>query len=103
MSCCGEKRAAVVASMGTAPQLKREADGLHVPNDERQIEFAVVPETQSQQDVVSFELLGDASLVIVGGVTGERYHFSEHGRRVFVDARDRLHVALIAGVREIKG
>jgi hypothetical protein len=49
-----------------------------------------------------FEYLGGATMTVLGPVSGRRYRFVGHGARLAVDPRDRLSLAAVPGLREVR-
>ena len=48
---------------------------------------------------VSFEYAGHTGMTVVGPISGVRYRFDQPGARVEVDSRDRV---LLASIRQLK-
>jgi hypothetical protein len=84
MSCCGQKRANAVASAGSADRAVRRTflgtSGLGV----------------------SFEYVGARALTVIGQGTGYQYRFIGYGARVAVDPRDRMSLAAVPNLREVR-
>ena len=80
MSCCGKARAAASG----APSVSRRATT-----------------SNSTNRSIRFEYTGQTSLMVIGPVTGLRYHFAGHGAQARVDARDRSHLLGIAALRQV--
>jgi hypothetical protein len=80
MSCCGKARA---AASGTPSVSGRTS----LPG----------PTNRSTR----FEYTGETSMMVIGPITGLRYHFNGPGAQARVDARDRSHLLGIAKLREV--
>jgi hypothetical protein len=57
--------------------------------------------TLMEQDCV-FEYRGRTGVIAIGGVTGKRYYFSETGKRLRIDPRDRSLMAMLDGLVQVK-
>ena len=83
MGCCGGKRseaAMVHAGQGSAdPPAARFAD----------------------RQTILFEYAGGTSLTAQGPVTGVRYHFSNPGNQLAVDARDAPYLAGVPNLKKV--
>ena len=55
----------------------------------------------TRRDSVSFEYIGQTSLVVVGPATGRQYNFERTGARVSIDPRDRPWVASMRALRQV--
>lgn len=80
MSCCGKARA---AASGT-PSVSRRTSAPGLTNRS-----------------VRFEYTGETSMMVIGPITGLRYHFIGPGAQSRVDARDRSHLLGIAKLRQV--
>jgi len=80
MSCCGKARA---AGSGT-PSISRPP---------------IVPGATNRN--VRFEYTGDTTMMVIGPVTGQRYHFAARGAQVRVDLRDRSYLLGIPKLRQV--
>lgn len=78
MTCCGDKRAEL--------NLTRQE-----------------PEPDKQADPVFFQYTGRTGLTVIGRETGLRYRFDSPGAVVTVDVRDRLALASVPNLRQVKG
>ena len=87
--CCGNRRAAL--SRATPP-----ATGL-MPAP------AVAPATPARITTIVFEYIGAAAPATVPGpASGRLYRFGQRGDRLAVDARDRLGLMAMAGLRWVR-
>ncbi len=80
MSCCGGKRAEMMAAVPVSPG--------RTP-------------LQSRTEQVYFQYIGRTSLIAVGGATGLRYQFSFPGAVVATDPRDRRSLAGVPHLRQV--
>lgn len=55
-----------------------------------------------RQSVVCFEYTGRTGLTAIGPVSGKRYRFDYPGARAFVDLRDRLALAVVPHLRQVR-
>lgn len=78
MACCGDKRV----------QLNQARRGLY-------------PEEQT--DPVYFQYTGRTGITVTGRETRSRYRFDSPGAVVAVDIRDRLALAAVPNLRQVKG
>jgi hypothetical protein len=83
MSCCGGKRAELIATPPAAKAVRPDRRG------------------PAAQLVVAFEYVGPTALTTVGPVTGKSYRFERHGARVFVDARDVRSMVAVPHLRRV--
>jgi hypothetical protein len=68
-------------------------------------ELSVPLAAPRQDDLTStpyFEYRGRSALIVIGGETGARYHFTEPGKRLAVDPRDRATLAIVTDLIEIR-
>lgn len=49
-----------------------------------------------------FEYLGGTTMTVLGPLSGRHYRFVGHGARLAVDPRDRLSLAAVPGLREVR-
>jgi hypothetical protein len=49
-----------------------------------------------------FEYTGKTALIVIGALSGKRYHFTEPGRRLRVDPRDQPSLAMIRQLSVVK-
>jgi hypothetical protein len=84
MSCCGQKRANAVASAASTDRAARRT-------------FLT-----SGAQGVSFEYVGARALTVIGQGTGYQYRFIGYGARVAVDPRDRVSLAAVPSLREVR-
>jgi hypothetical protein len=85
MSCCGRNRAIAAAQVASADRAARRT--------------FLAPATQG----VSFEYVGPRALTVIGQGTGYQYRFIGYGARVAVDPRDRMSLAAVPSLREVRG
>lgn len=57
---------------------------------------------RQQQEAVSFVNVGETELIVQGPISGIEYRFDGPGARVQVDPRDRVLLAAIRQVRQVK-
>jgi len=84
MLCCGKKRAGY-PTQGAAARPAAEGASPTPPSAGAE-----------------FEYLGGAAMTVLGPVSGRRYRFVGHGARLAVDPRDRLSLAAVPGLREVR-
>jgi hypothetical protein len=90
MTCCGRNRQALAPTnrTGGSPLATRAGrDGL--------------PASSADASTVEFEYLGDKTLVVMGQGSRLQYHFVGRGARLKVDARDRVSLSMVPGLREV--
>ena len=87
MSCCGTKRTAL-ESAATKPATPAVRPGA----------MAAGPARRGPD----FEYVGGSVLTVVGQGSGLQYRFVGHGARHSVDPRDRVSLAAVPALREVK-
>jgi hypothetical protein len=87
MSCCGKKRTAY-----PAPATRRPG-----PESNGALASTAAPPVNFE-----FEYLGGTTMTVLGPVSGRHYRFVGHGARLAVDPRDRLSLAAVPGLREVR-
>ena len=58
------------------------------------------PNVRASRAVFRYD--GDRPVVVIGRVTGTRYHFAGRGAEVAIDIRDRASVAQLPRLREMR-
>jgi hypothetical protein len=86
MGCCGGKRAEAAPRSVRASRQPTRAAGA------RSSRSPIV-------DPLTFELVGAASLTVVGPISGRRYRFSHPGALVVVDPRDSRALSAVSALR----
>jgi len=88
MTCCGKKR------INFNIEAHRRASGIAV-------NFSLINRLSSSGDV-SFEYIGETSMVVQGPITGKCYRFEKPGTVVIVDVRDAPSVAQVPNIKKSK-
>jgi hypothetical protein len=91
--CCGKKRAAMQAKPAVYPAV--------YPARRVQQPMPAAPPVQSGPGLY-FEYRGRSALIVIGSVTRARYYFSESGKRLAVDSRDRASIRMIPQLVEVQ-
>lgn len=87
--CCGNRRAALTRTPN--------------PTAARTAHAAAAPASPARITTIVFEYTGTApSATVTGPASGLRYRFSHPGDRLVVDARDRLGLMAMAGLRWVR-
>ena len=60
----------------------------------------VRPNVHATRAVFRYE--GDRPVIVIGRITGTRYHFNGRGAEVAIDIRDRASVAQLSRLREMR-
>jgi hypothetical protein len=89
MSCCGRSRQTLKSNVKTGGSFR----DMRSPRDEDR-------RTTPQGGPVEFEYLGDRTLIVMGRGTRQQYRFVGRGARLLADARDRVSLSMVPGLRE---
>ena len=88
MSCCGRQRQQYQASA----QTHQTSESASIPAQPRTV----------RDSVAYFEYTGKTTLTVIGSVTGKYYRFPAPGAIVAVDQLDRVTVAAVPNLRQVR-
>jgi hypothetical protein len=89
MSCCGQKRAQFYGTNQTRRTL--DPVGRVAAKPQKTVYYSVY-----------FQYLGKTGLTVIGPRTGNRYRFDKPGVIVEVDLMDRLALAIVPNLRQVR-
>jgi hypothetical protein len=90
MTCCGRNRQALTPTNRTGGSPLATRAGRDSP-----------PASSADMSTVELEYLGDKTLVVMGQGSRLQYRFVGRGARLKVDARDRVSLSMVPGLREV--
>jgi hypothetical protein len=101
--CCGQNRASVKQASTAPPILStKERERTSATVESQKTEPVASVPLAPAGSVTHFEYRGTTSLIAIGSATGTRYHFSGPGMRNAVDVRDRLSLAMVPHLAEVR-
>ena len=90
MTCCGRNRRALTPTNRTG----RSSFATGAGRDSS-------PASPADMSAIEFEYLADKTLVVMGQGSRLQYRFVGRGARLKVDARDRVSLSMVPGLREV--
>ena len=89
MGCCGEKRRRFYGRAPAGAGARGAEGGVAPPG--RRLRFSV-----------QFRYVGATAMTVEGPASGRRYRFDRPGATLEVDLRDRLGLARVPGLQEVR-